>query len=225
MPKIVQAFGLQSTLFTNPWARPDDASSVMSSSWASDFGSARTPPIETHRIASLNFTEFSALPGGTWTLLNAAERSRYDVIESLLMNSAKPTPSEDGVSPIHFLSSWEVSKAGELGRKLLLAGADIDSKAKRGPTVGGTPLMWSVYGDHVEHSQVLLDLGADPMASIDNGDDALSFAARLHLTTHLRLLLENVRPSQVRGHLRRLITAAAGGEVCTFSGFIFLCID
>ncbi|KAL8679203.1 MAG: hypothetical protein Q9186_004500 [Xanthomendoza sp. 1 TL-2023] len=47
---------------------------------------------------------------------------------------------------------------------------------------------------------------------MQDGDDALSFAARLHSATHLRLLLENVRPAQVRGHLKRLIEAAAGGE-------------
>lgn len=71
--------------------------------------------------------------------------------------------------------------------------------------------MWSVFGDHVEHSGILLKLGADPMAMQD-GDDALSFAARLHSATHLRLLLENVRPTQVRGHIKRLVEAAAGGE-------------
>lgn len=71
--------------------------------------------------------------------------------------------------------------------------------------------MWSVFGDYLEHSEVLLKLGADPMAMQD-GDDALSFAARLHSVTHLRLLLENVRPAQLRGHIKRLVEAAAGGE-------------
>ncbi|KAL8815153.1 MAG: hypothetical protein Q9223_005688 [Gallowayella weberi] len=47
---------------------------------------------------------------------------------------------------------------------------------------------------------------------MQDGDDALSFAARLHSASHLRLLLENVRPAQVRGHIQRLIEAAAGGE-------------
>ena len=71
--------------------------------------------------------------------------------------------------------------------------------------------MWAVVGDHLAHSEILLKLGADPMASQD-GDNALSFAARLHSATHLRLLLENVRPAQFRGHLKRLVEAAAGGE-------------
>ena len=213
LPKITQAFQqTQTTLFVDPWAKSDDACSLLSSSWASEFPDTTTPATDRDGIASLRLTESTAMPGITWTLLNAAERCRYDVLESLLMNSAKPMISEDGVSPIHFLSSWDVSRAEGLGRRLILAGAEINVRAKRGPTVGGTPLMWSVYGDHIEHSQILLNLGADPMAATVDGDDALSFAAKLHLTAHLRLLLENVRPSQMRGQLGRLIKAAAGGE-------------
>ena len=212
LPKVVQAFRSPSTNFTNPWAKSDDASSLLSSSWASEFADVATPATEGGDIGSLRLTDSIAVPGGTWTLLNAAERCKYDVLESLLMNSASPSTSEDGVSPIHFLSSWDVSKAEGLGRRLIMAGVDVNVRAKRGPTVGGTPLMWSIFGDHFEHSQILLNLGADPMAATVDGDDALSFAAKLHLTAHLRLLLENVRPSQLRGHLRRLITAAAGGE-------------
>ncbi len=212
LPKVAQAFRTSSTNFTNPWAKSDDNSSLLSSSWASEFADATTPATETEGIGSLRLIDSIAVPGATWTLLNAAERCKYDVLESLLMNSAKPITSEDGVSPLHFLSSWDLSKAEELGRRLIVAGADVNVRAKRGPTVGGTPLMWSVFGDHIEHSQVLLNLGADPLAATIDDDDALSFAAKLHLTAHLRLLLENVRPSQLRGHLRRLIAAAAGGE-------------
>ena len=50
------------------------------------------------------------------------------------------------------------------------------------------------------------------MKSSANGEDALSIAAKLHLAEHLRLLLEHTRPAHVRGHLSRLIEAAAGGE-------------
>lgn len=212
LPKVAQAFQAQSTDFSDPWIKSDDACSMVSSSWASDFGDARTPATEVDGIKSLRLTDVIAVPGPAWTLLNAAESCKYDVLESLLMSAARPSTSEDGVSPMHFLSSWDVKIAEGLGHKLILAGADIDVRAKRGPTVGGTPLMWSVFGDHIEHSQILLTLGANPLAATVDGDDALSFAAKLHLTAHLQLLLENVRPSQVRGHLQRLIAAAAGGE-------------
>ena len=212
LPKVAQAFRASSTSFTNPWAKSDDASSLLSSSWASEFADAATPATEGDGIGSLSLTNSIAIPGTTWTLLNAAERCRYDVLESLLMNSAKPSTSEDGVSPLHFLSSWDVIKAEGLGRRLIMAGAEVNAQAKRGSTVGGTPLMWSVHADSIAHTQILINLGADPMAATVDGDDALSFAAKLHLTAHLRLLLENVRPSKVRGNLCRLITAAAGGE-------------
>ena len=212
LPKVAQAFRASSTTFTNPWAKSDDASSLLSSSWASELSNVNTPGTEADGFGSLNLTDSTTVPGATWTLLNAAERCRYDVLESLLMASATPSTSDDGVSPIHFLSSWDISKAEGMGRKLITAGADVNVRAKRGPTVGGTPLMWSTFGDHYEHSQVLLNLGADPLAATEDGDDALSFAARLHLKKHLRLLLENVRPSQLAGHLGRLIAAVAGGE-------------
>jgi hypothetical protein len=146
-----------------------------------------------------------------WSLLRAAEACKYDILESLLSKGVKPKTSEDGVTALHFLSSWDVSRAEELGRGLIRAGVDINAKAKRGASVGGTPLMWSVYGDHIEHSAILIRLGADPMAEVD-GIDALSFAAQLHLTTHLRLLLGNVRPAQVHGHMGRLLGIAASGE-------------
>ena len=212
LPKVAQAFRAPSAIFTNPWSKSDDTSSLLSSSWASEFAEVMTPPTEGDGIRSPQLIDSIAVPGASWTLLNAAERCRYDILDSLLMNSAKPSTSEDGVSPLHFLSSWDVSKAEGLGRRLIMAGAEVNVRAKRGHTVGGTPLMWSVHSDQIAHSQVLMNLGADPMAATIDGDDALSFAAKSHLTAHLRLLLENVRPSQLRGHLHRLITAAAGGE-------------
>lgn len=72
--------------------------------------------------------------------------------------------------------------------------------------------MWAVWGGHLEHARILIELGAEPMISTDDGEDALSFAARLHLATLLRYLLENTRPIRVRGHLSRLTEATLGGE-------------
>ena len=72
--------------------------------------------------------------------------------------------------------------------------------------------MWAVLGGHFEHAKILIELGAEPMIAADDGEDALSFAARLHSATLLRFLLENTRPIQVRGHLSRLTEVALGGE-------------
>lgn len=116
------------------------------------------------------------------------------------------------MSPLHSLSSWNVSRAEQIGRRLIAAGVDINTQAKRGPTVGGTPLMWSVFGNHLDHTSILLQLGADPMASIEGEDDSISFATRLHLASHLRRLLENVLPARIRRHIRRLIEEAASDE-------------
>ena len=116
------------------------------------------------------------------------------------------------MSPIHFLSSWDVGKARNLGLRLVKAGADSNAVAKPGTTIGGTPLMWAVCGGHLEHAKILIELGAEPMISTDDGEDALSFAARLHSATLLRYLLENTRPIRVRGHLSRLTEATLGGE-------------
>ncbi|KAL9613283.1 MAG: hypothetical protein Q9167_002192 [Letrouitia subvulpina] len=208
LPKVAEAFDLGSEEYVDIWKTdvdtPSDAGiSVASISFAEvDYLSPndRNKVAEQRPIAS------------SWTLLSAAESCRYDIMESLLSASSKISISEDGVSPIHFLSSWDINRAEGLGRKLLLAGADINARAIRGPSVGGTPLMWSVYGDHTEHTRILIKLGANPMASMEDGADALSFASRLHLTKHLRLLLESCRPSEVRGHIQRLIEEVAGAE-------------
>ena len=72
--------------------------------------------------------------------------------------------------------------------------------------------MWAVWGGHLEHARILIELGAETIVSREDGEDALSFAARLHSATILRYLLENTRPIRVRGHLSRLTTAALGGE-------------
>ena len=214
LPKLATAFNYQSKDLIMLGRRTGDSASVLSSSWASDFSEERSP---LQRVNTDPLNPGTIDGGGNrgstpLSFLNAAESCRYDILDRLLLGSVKPGISEDGVSPLHFLSIWDIRRAEDLGRRIVQAGADINAVAKRGSTAGGTPLMWSVYGNHLEHSVVLLKLGANPMVQTIEGNDALSFAAKLHLVDHLRLLLENIRPAQVRGHLGRLIEAAAGGE-------------
>ncbi|KAL8708240.1 MAG: hypothetical protein Q9220_006817 [cf. Caloplaca sp. 1 TL-2023] len=209
LPKVAAAFDIDARDYVNV---EDDSYSMLSSSMASNGSKDSYLHVDEGLAKSLQqYSLGTKPPSPTWTLLKAAESCRYDILESLLSSGAKPSLSKDGVSPLHFLSSWNLEHAEKLGRRLVEAGADIDTRAQRGSTVGGTPLVWSVVGDHLEHSKILLKLGADPMAEQDE-DDALSFAARLHSATHLRLLMENVRPARVRGHIGRLVEAAAGGE-------------
>ncbi|KAL8835136.1 MAG: hypothetical protein Q9170_003441 [Blastenia crenularia] len=212
LPKVAAAFDLDGKEYVNVSAAEDDSYSMLSSSVASE--RSKEEYVHVDDRLHIAFQQYSLGPrpqNVSWTLLKAAESCEYGILESLLASGAKPNVSEDGVSPLHFLSSWSVDQAEKIGRQLVEAGADVNARAERGSTVGGTPLMWSVFGDHLEHSEVLLRLGADPMA-VQDGDNALSFAARLYSTTHLRLLLENVRPAQIRGQLKRLVEAAAGGE-------------
>ncbi|KAL8655378.1 MAG: hypothetical protein Q9210_000912 [Variospora velana] len=212
LPKIAATFDISAKDYVNVSEGDDDVYSMLSSSVASEHSKEDYVHVEDQLHIQLQQYRLDSKPTiSPWTLLKAAESCEYATIESLLAGGAKPNISKDGVSPLHFLSCWAVSKAGKLGRQLVEAGADVNARAERGSTVGGTPLTWSVVGDHFEHSKILLELGADPMA-MQNGDDALSFAARLHSATHLRLLLENVRPAKLRGQFPRLIEAAAGGE-------------
>ncbi|KAL8929712.1 MAG: hypothetical protein Q9172_000269 [Xanthocarpia lactea] len=209
-PKVAAAFDMGAEGYVDVLASDDSTWSLLSSSLASDH--SREGYVDEGLYAALQQYSLGDKPGSSsWTILKAAESCEYSVLDFLLANGAKPSVSKDGVSPLHFLSSWKADRAELLGRRLLESGADVNARAQRGATIGGTPLMWSVFGDHPEHSHILLKLGADPMAMQD-GDDALSVAARLHSTTHLRLLLEHVRPAQVRGQVGRLILAAAGGE-------------
>lgn len=213
LPKIIQAFGTQPKEFVHfseveglERPAPRSPNSPTSTQDDESFLFIEEPKSVIGQAASDELLEKG------WTLLRAAEACRYDVLNILLSKSVKRVMSDDGVSPIHFLSSWDISKAEEIGRKLIQAGVDVNAIAQRGSSIGGTPLVWSVYGDHIEHSAILIKLGADPLAAMDDGVDALSVAAQLHLTAHLRLLLENLRPVQVRGQLRRLIEAAASGD-------------
>ncbi|KAL8703472.1 MAG: hypothetical protein Q9201_003346 [Fulgogasparrea decipioides] len=212
LPKIAAAFDIDAKDYVDVAASDDDSYSMLSSSMASDY--PKDAQLGDDKGLSNALQSYSLAPkpkSSGWTLLKAAESCEYAVLDSLLSSGAKPNMSQDGVSPLHFLSSWRLDKAEMLGLRLIAAGADVNARAQRGSTVGGTPLVWSVFGDHPEHSAILLKLGAEPMAMQD-GDDALSFAARLHSADHLRLLLENVFPARVRGHIQRLVEAAAGGE-------------
>lgn len=214
LPAVTQACQGRKPAFHDPFQKPEDTASLLSSSWASaDFtetikdASHLMPKSPTSPIDAND----KAAKKSSLSFLVAAESCNYGVLDALLLSGAKPSTTADGVSPLHFLSSWDIGKAEDTGRKLIVAGADINAQAVRGPTIGGTPLMWSVFGDHLEHSRILLKLGADPLAATPAGEDALTFAARLHLTEHLQMLLENIRPVFYRNRISDLVRVATGG--------------
>lgn len=149
---------------------------------------------------------------GKTLLLKAAEHCRHEWILFLLSNGVAGNASTDeGVTPLHFLSAWDIREAEAVGRKLIQAGGNINATAKRGVSVGGTPLMWSVVEDRLDHSSLILELGGNPTVGT-LGLSALLLTAQLHLSAHMRLLLKNIRPVEIHDWLGRLLVAAASGD-------------
>ncbi len=111
LPKIRQAFNADPKASLESELGVDDASSMLSSSWASDLSeedalvhiaSEHNPNSDrpTHEILDAYYVS---------TLLNAAENCNYDVLDKLLSDSAKPTMSEDGVSVFSLkISHWSL---------------------------------------------------------------------------------------------------------------------
>ena len=214
LPKLAKAFQTELPSMVNLSIAHEQEGSSLSQSWESNFSWPLKDPGTVDPAAITDVNELAQQLAKTWTLLSAAEKCRYDVLEAMLSSpvTAKPTTSEDGVTPLHFFSSWHLDKCEYIGRKLIQIGADLNAAAKKANSIGGTPLMWAVHGNHLQHVETLLKLGADPMSTRADGTDALSLAAGLHLNDHLQLLLESIRPSQLRGHAPRLMEAAMSGE-------------
>ena len=157
--------------------------------------------------------EHGKVTDGETLLLKAAEHCQYDVMTMLLSNGILGSASSvEGVTALHFFSAWDIERAKVMAQKITRAGGDINAKARKGTSRGGTPLMWSIHQDRTEHSSIILDLGGDPMATDSVGTSALSLCAQLHLHKHLRLLLMHAKPAQVQGCLHCLLVAAASGE-------------
>lgn len=137
LPKVAAAFDIDAEDYVSVSAPNDDSYSVLSSSLASDRSREGYIHVDEGLRAALQHYSLGGTPSSSsWTLLKAAESCEYAVLESLLTNGAKPSVSKDGVSPLHFLSSWKVDKAELLGRRLLESGANIDAGAQRGATIG-----------------------------------------------------------------------------------------
>ena len=70
-------------------------------------------------------------------LLEAARTCEYDKMVMLLSNGARANVcTDEGVTALHFISSWDLANAMELGRRLVLAGSDINASARKGSRPG-----------------------------------------------------------------------------------------
>ncbi|KAL8815152.1 MAG: hypothetical protein Q9223_005687 [Gallowayella weberi] len=137
LPRVAAAFDMHEKDYVSVSAPDDDSFSVLSSSMISERSKEGQIPVEEGLSASLHQYSLGGNQGiSSWTLLKAAESCEYTILDSLLTNGAKPSVSKDGVSPLHFFSSWKAEKAEMLGQRLIEAGADINGRAQRGLTVG-----------------------------------------------------------------------------------------
>ena len=197
--KIAEAFALPPLAPTPSSTEPSDP--------ISQGGASHEPSISRVNESRNASQDPSHLEAG---LLEAAEGCHYATMVALIAAGVKPGVSKDGVTPLHFASRWEAGEASKLIPQFVQAGVPINAVTKRGPTVGGTPLMWSVHEECIEISQILIDNGADPVQSDDDGESALTFASKIHSVAHLRMLLAHVRPVDVRDQFSKLVQAALG---------------
>ncbi|KAL6713986.1 hypothetical protein ACLMJK_008480 [Lecanora helva] len=210
--RIAEAFERPSIPFIDPFSPIHEPASYELTIESVSTGDAKSGLTSAQRARVFpKKDEGAAAAQSGLSFLEAAERCKYDVLTGLLKNRTKLSSSEDGVTPLHFISSWDLAKAQELIPQFIKADADINAVAASGPTIGGTPLMWSVHGDCVEHSKLLMENGADPLVSLENGNNALLVAAESHCVTHLRMMLMRVRPLDVHDQFLPLIQAALGG--------------
>ena len=142
-----------------------------------------------------------ALPDGTSPLHLAVINAHYDVAVQLLEHGADPTASEPGWTPLHQLiwtrrpnrhynnpSAFPTGSVSglELARALVAHGADVDARQTAEPRdgyrnmlnrSGATPFLLAAKAVDLQMMRLLLELGADPLVTNEDGTTALLVAA------------------------------------------------
>jgi ankyrin repeat protein len=107
-------------------------------------------------------------------LLWASRAGHRDIVFHLLDRGADPSvASNEGTTPLHFLSSFDDQDIPEVCRRLIEAGVKIEARTKSGHRyrqgldstygdVDGTPLTWAVAANNRAAVQALTTVGADP---------------------------------------------------------------
>ncbi|RMZ69355.1 serine threonine kinase [Pyrenophora seminiperda CCB06] len=120
----------------------------------------------------LNINEVSA--GNECALLKACRSGHAQIALCLLENGANPTiANEEGITPLHFLSSFDDDDIPNITDALISAGADREARTNHAGRymecidstygiIDGTPLAWAVAADNEAATQALIDVGADP---------------------------------------------------------------
>ncbi|XP_014559599.1 hypothetical protein COCVIDRAFT_24054 [Bipolaris victoriae FI3] len=128
--------------------------------------------IVTSKAQNMNINEL--FRGNESALLKACRSGFAEIALLLLENGADPTLANDeGVTPLHFLSSFDEEHIPKITDELIKTGADREARSHQGwryrqgidstyGTVEGTPLTWAVAAGNETATQALMDVGADP---------------------------------------------------------------
>jgi ankyrin repeat protein len=141
------------------------------------------------------------LPDGTSALVVAVINAHYELAALLLEKGADPNADGQGWTALHQVAWSRRHNAGfnlpgpvptgsldslELVRKLVRHGANINARMTKEPRdgnrnmlnrIGATPFLMAAKSDDVPLMRVLLELGADPKLTTDEGTTALMVAA------------------------------------------------
>jgi ankyrin repeat protein len=143
----------------------------------------------------------TTLPDGTSPLVVAVINAHYELAGFLLEKGADPNADVQGWSALHQVAWSRRHNAGfnlpgpvptgnldslDLVRKLASRGANLNARVKKEPRdgnrnmlnrIGSTPFLMAAKSDDVPLMRVLLELGADPKLTTDEGTTALMVAA------------------------------------------------
>ena len=133
----------------------------------------------------------------------AIANAAYELAAFLVDEGADPAFSANGWTPLHRLARTRKPNLGyipgiigaddpgglELARKLIEKGADVnarqtapvDDSYRQTERLGATPFWLAAKYVDVELMRVLLDAGADPLISIEDGTTPLMAAAGMHM--------------------------------------------
>ena len=143
----------------------------------------------------------TTLLDGTGPLVLAVTNAHYELAALLLDRGADPNADAQGWTALHQIAWSRRWNAGfnlpgpvatgdldslELARKLVVHGANIDARQKKEPIdgnrnkldrIGATPFLLAAKSCDVPLMRVLLELGADPSITTDDGTTPLMAAA------------------------------------------------